>query len=74
VAQAASLQLIAAIPVTHHQVFAREPILEYDRSAHPFRRELIAAPIDQADGRVAIPIRPGLGIEIRRDVLERYRA
>jgi D-galactarolactone cycloisomerase len=74
VAQAASLQLIAALPVAHHALFAREPILEYDRSSHPFRRELISEPIDLVDGRVPVPSAPGLGIQIRRDALERYRA
>ena len=73
VAQAASLQLIAALPVAHHSLFAAEPILEYDRSSHPFRRELITQPIDHRDGRVEITTAPGLGIEIRRDTLERYR-
>lgn len=75
VAQAASLQLIAALPVANHSIHAEPPILEYDRSSHPFRRDLIASPIEQgADGRVAIPTKPGLGIEIRRDTLERYKA
>ncbi len=74
VAQAASLQLIAALPVAHHSLFAAEPILEYDRSSHPFRRELITQPIDHRDGRVDIPTGPGLGIEIRRDTLARYRS
>lgn len=32
VAQAASLQVIAALPVAHHSIFATEPVLEYDRS------------------------------------------
>lgn len=73
VAQAASLQVIAALPVAHHSVFAREPVLEYDRSAHPFRRELVTEPIELKDGRVAIPDRPGLGIEVRADTVTRYR-
>lgn len=73
VAQAASLQLIAALPVTHHAVYAREPILEYDRSAHPFRRDLVIDPLEFSDGVVAIPNRPGLGVEIRADTLTRYR-
>ncbi|MDQ3260770.1 MAG: mandelate racemase/muconate lactonizing enzyme family protein [Pseudomonadota bacterium] len=74
VAQAASLQLIAALPVTHHAVFPLQPILEYDTSSHPFRRDLISPAVIQRDGSVDIPQGPGLGIEINRGVLERYRA
>ena len=74
VAQAASLQVIAALPIAHHALFAQQPVLEYDRSLHPFRRQLIASPIEQVDGWVAISDGPGLGIEVNRDVIERYRA
>ncbi|MGA0796189.1 MAG: mandelate racemase/muconate lactonizing enzyme family protein [Quisquiliibacterium sp.] len=74
VAQAASLQLIAAIPTTHHSLFAQQPVLEYDQSAHPFRRQLVAQPIEMIDGWVQIPDRPGLGIEITRDLLQAYAA
>lgn len=74
IAQAASLQLIAAAPVAHHSVFAEEPIFEYDRSAHPFRQELITEPVMHRDGWVEIPSRPGLGVEVDRGVLERFAA
>ncbi|MBL8384149.1 MAG: mandelate racemase/muconate lactonizing enzyme family protein [Burkholderiales bacterium] len=74
IAQAASLQLIAALPVAHHSLFAQEPILEYDRSSHPFRQHLITAPIVQQGGWVAIPGGPGLGVEVDRAVLEKFRA
>ena len=73
VAQAASLQVLAALPVTHHSLFAREPILEYDRSSHPFRRELVTEPLSLEDGVVRIPDGPGLGIEVVPEALERYR-
>ena len=73
VAQAASLQVMASLPVTHHSLFAREPILEYDRSSHPFRRELVTEPISLVDGVVSIPDGPGLGIELVPETLERYR-
>jgi D-galactarolactone cycloisomerase len=73
VAQAASLQLIAALPVTHHSLYARAPVLEYDRSSHPFRRELVTQPLELVDGMVEVPAGPGLGIEIRRETIERYR-
>jgi D-galactarolactone cycloisomerase len=74
VAQAASLQFIAAVPVAHHSLFAQEPVLEYDRSSHPFRQQLIAQPIGLVDGWVRVPDGPGLGIEVDRSVVERYRA
>lgn len=74
VSQAASLQLIAAIPVAHHSVNALEPILEYDRSSHPFRDQLVAAPLRQTDGWVEVPTRPGIGVEVDRAVLKRYAA
>lgn len=72
IAQAASLQLIAALPVTHHAVFPTEPILEYDTSSHPFRRDLISPAIVQHDGKVTISQKPGLGIDVNRDILKRY--
>jgi D-galactarolactone cycloisomerase len=73
IAQAASLQLLAALPVAHHSLFASEPILEFDRSSHPFRVQLITKPIQHVSGWVEIPSAPGLGVEIDRSVLERYR-
>ncbi|MGQ0579647.1 MAG: mandelate racemase/muconate lactonizing enzyme family protein [Betaproteobacteria bacterium] len=73
IAQAASLQLIAALPVAHHSLFALEPILEYDRSTHPFRQHLITKPIQQVQGLVEIPSGPGLGVEVDRSVVEKYR-
>ena len=74
IAQAASLQFIAALPVAHHSLFAQQPVLEYDRSSHPFREQLVAEPLHLQDGWVEIPARPGLGVEVNRDVLKKYRA
>jgi len=73
IAQAASLQLIAAVPVAHHSLFALEPVLEYDRSTHPFRQYLITKPIQQVQGWVELPPGPGLGVEVDRAVLEKFR-
>ena len=73
IAQAASLQFIAAVPTAHHSVFAAEPILEYDRSSHPFREQLVSQPLQHVDGWVTVPNRPGLGVEVDRAILERYR-
>jgi len=72
IAQAASLQVIAAVPVAHHSIFATEPVLEYDRSSHPFRQDLVSEPLALQNGWVHIPEKPGLGIEVDRQVIERY--
>ena len=72
VSQAASLQLIAALPVAHHSLDPLQPIFEYDQSSHPFRRALVDKPIDAVDGWISVPDRPGLGIDVDRAMLERY--
>lgn len=69
---AASLQLIATLPPTPLSLNAEEPILEYDRSSHPFREDLIHGAISMEDGKVAVPQGPGIGVEVDRDVLGRY--
>lgn len=74
IAQAASIQLIAALPITNHSLFPREPILEYDRSAHPFRQQLVSQPLGIRDGVVDIPDGPGLGIEVNMETIEKYRS
>jgi D-galactarolactone cycloisomerase len=72
VGQAASLQLIAAIPVANHALFPKEILLEFDTSSHPFREHLTDMPLRQRDGWVDIPEKPGLGIEVSRDVIKRF--
>lgn len=72
VGQAASLQLIAATPVANHSLFAKEPLLEFDTSSHPFREHLTDCPLRQREGWVDIPQGAGLGIEIDRKILEKY--
>ncbi len=70
---AASLQFIATVPANPLCLQTIDPLLEYDRSEHPFRSELIGGAItrDQA-GRVPVPMTPGLGVEVDRKVLARY--
>jgi len=74
VGQAASLHLICALPLANPALFADEPIFEYDCSSHPFRESLIDKPLRQREGWLALPEGPGLGIEVERKALERFRA
>ena len=49
-------------------------ILEMDRNPYPLRDELLTEPIEMAaDGYVYLPQKPGLGIELREDTIEKYR-
>ena len=74
VGQAASLQLIAAIPPANHALFGKEILLEFDTSSHPFREHLTDTPLRQRDGWVEIPQKPGLGIDVDRKTIEKYSA
>jgi len=74
VGQAASLQLIAAIPPANHALFAKDILLEFDTSSHPFREHLTDMPLRQKQGWVEIPQKPGLGIEVSKDVIQRFSA
>lgn len=74
VGQAASLHLICALPIANPSLYADEPIFEYDCSAHPFRETLVDRPLRHSGGWLELPTAPGLGIEIERGALERFRA
>ena len=68
----ASLQLLAVLPHTPPRRTPIEPMLEFDRSEHPFRQTIMQREIEHARGVVKIPDGPGLGIDINRDVLEAF--
>lgn len=70
---AAAMQLLAVLPTTAPAFGAHQPLLEYDSPPHPFRQDLLVEPIRVADGIAHVPDGPGLGVEVRRDVLERWR-
>jgi D-galactarolactone cycloisomerase len=74
VALAASLQLIACLPHNPPGLFPIEPLLEFDQSEHPIRFAVITEPIVQRDGWVAIPDRPGIGVEIDRAAIAHFTA
>ena len=53
--------------------FRDAPYLEFNATENPLRTELLAQPIRQIDGFVAIPDGPGLGIELNEATIDRYR-
>jgi D-galactarolactone cycloisomerase len=69
---ATALQLLAVLPHNPPRHTPREPLLEFDRSEHPFRQAVLTTPIEHAGGVVRVPEGPGLGIAIDRTALERF--
>lgn len=69
---AASLQFIASLPPTPAAMEVDDMWLEYDQSSHPFRSDLIYGDIRLEDGTVEVPMAPGIGVEVNRDVIKAY--
>lgn len=69
---AAALQFLAIVPPIPLSMNPVEPMLEFDQSDHPFRQDLIFNAIKNENGVVKIPDRPGIGVEINREIIEKY--
>lgn len=63
---AANLQLIAATP--------NAPLLEYCVEDSPIRWDMVEEDFPVRDGRVRIPDRPGLGVTLNREAIDKYRS
>jgi len=61
----ASMHLLASIP--------NGLLLEFDQNPNALRAELLQEPISAEDGFVKLPERPGLGVALDPEVIERYR-
>jgi D-galactarolactone cycloisomerase len=70
---AASMHFLASLPNCPPCLIPIPPMLEYEQTFNPFRDELSSTDLTHKEGIVQVPTGPGLGIEINRDVLERYR-
>lgn len=70
---AATLHFLAALPDQPPSFRPMPPMFEFEQCENPFRDLLSKEPIVQVRGKVQVPTGAGLGIEIERSVLERYR-
>lgn len=71
---AATIHFLASIPDQPPCLFPVPPMLEFEQEENPFRDHLATEPIIQQNGIVRVPDGPGLGIEVDRAVIDRYRA
>ena len=69
----ATMHYLASLPFTPPCLVPVPPMLEYEQTFNPFRDELSSADLTHKNGFVTVPNGPGLGIEINREVLERYK-
>ena len=65
-------RLLAVLPHNPPRHTPLEPLLEFDRSEHPFRQAVLTAPIEHEGGVVRVPDGPGLGITVDRSALEQF--
>lgn len=70
---AATMHFLASLPFTPPCLVPTPPMLEYEQTFNPFRDDLSSGDFSHREGMVKVPDGPGLGIEIDRAVLERYR-
>ncbi|HEX4894356.1 MAG TPA: mandelate racemase/muconate lactonizing enzyme family protein [Hyphomicrobiaceae bacterium] len=70
---ATAMQLLAVLPHTPPRHTPLEPMLEFDRSEHPFRQAVLKSPLEHSGGVMRVPDGPGLGIEVDRAAIERFR-
>ncbi len=68
---AATIHLISALPIT--KIGENELLLEYDMSENPFRTDLAYNNFTVNNSFIEIPNVSGLGIEINRDKIDKYR-
>lgn len=70
---AATLQWLAALPDTPPAFRPIPPMLEFEQTPNPLRDELAKQPIVQVKGMVQVPDAPGIGIEVDREALARWK-
>lgn len=73
IGMAATLHFLASLPECPPCLVPIPPLLEYEQTFNPFRDELAGKPFAHERGFVDVPTGPGLGIEIDRELIERYR-
>lgn len=70
---ATALNLLAVLPRPAPGFGAYEPLLESDRTEHPFRQTVITEPLEVKNGWIDIPTGPGLGIDVNAAEVARYK-
>ena len=73
---AATLHWASTIPALTPGLYAPEVMFEFDQTEHPFRDAIVKERLcfDPADGSVAVPDGPGLGVTVIPEAVQEFRA
>ena len=69
---AATVQTLALVPDPHFGLPTDTPFLELDQSENPWREGLAKGQIEVQDGFVRVPRKPGLGITVDEELVQKY--
>lgn len=67
-----ALHFISNIESVPGRMYQPEFLMEYDQTENGLREKLTFPSIEMKDGYIAVPDRPGLGIDVDEDVLEGF--
>ncbi|MFP6750046.1 MAG: mandelate racemase/muconate lactonizing enzyme family protein [Pirellulaceae bacterium] len=71
---AGTIHLLSLLPDPHWGFPTDTPLLELDRSENPWRTEITDRAFEvDSDGFIAVPTRPGLGIEVDEKRVKKYQ-
>jgi D-galactarolactone cycloisomerase len=71
---ATALQLLAVLPHSPPRHTPLEPLLEFDRSEHPFRQAVLQTPLEHCNGSMRVPEGPGLGVAVDPNAIAHFTA
>ena len=74
IGQAAALHFYAARPHHPGSLTAEDKMIKCDQTENPFRTEIVLTPIPFESGEWRLPQSPGLGVEIDKVALLRFRS
>jgi D-galactarolactone cycloisomerase len=73
IAISAALQFLSNWDITPGRLHEPELLLEFDQTENPLRDKLVDPKFVFKNGRLSIPDKPGLGVDINEKELEKYR-
>ncbi len=69
---AATIHLLSLLPDPHWGLPTDTPMLELDQSENPWREGLSGQRWQVQNGTIAVPSKPGLGIDVNEDIVRQY--